>query len=382
MRTLRLYAFYFLAWTVVGAVYLAQSVARQLYQGSPHPWQNADFWATTVYLSAILTPAVVALGRRWPMEKQSWSRRLALHLVLSLCYALGLVMLGTIVYQFRDHYFPPQIHLRFVDELTLQLIYNFHNGVIGYWVIFSIQSAFRNYARFQERAQEALRLDLRASQLETQITQARLNALKAQLHPHFLFNTLNAIAVLVRQQQGQLAEETLARFSDLLRAVLSDIELQEVPLARELEYARLYLSIEQLRFSDRLQININADAELLDAMVPHMTLQPIVENAVRHGIEARAESGMVQISAIKIDHFLYLEVADNGPGFQPADLDKSNGIGLRNTRARLKQLYGDSGELLTSTRPEGGALVIVKLPFKIEASAEPNTFAKGVSLAN
>ena len=133
---------------------------------------------------------------------------------------------------------------------------------MAYWVVLSIQTAFRNYARFQERAQAALRSELRASQLETQVAQARLSALKAQLQPHFLFNTLNAIVVLVRQQKGQQAEETLARFSDLLRAVLADMDAQEVTLARELEYLKLYLSIEQLRFSDRLHVDIDVDPEL------------------------------------------------------------------------------------------------------------------------
>ena len=136
---------------------------------------------------------------------------------------------------------------------------------MAYWVVLSIQTAFRNYARFQERAQAVLRSDLRASQLETQVAQARLGALKAQLQPHFLFNTLNAIVVLVRQQKGQQAEETLARFSDLLRAVLADMDAQEVTLARELEYLQLYLSIEQLRFSDRLRVDIDVDPDLLDA---------------------------------------------------------------------------------------------------------------------
>lgn len=367
MRTLRLYTFYFIAWTIVGVVYLAQSVARQLYQGSPNPWQNVDFWITTVYVSAVLTPAVVALGRRWPMERQQWPSRLGLHFIFSMCYAVTLVVLGTIVYQVRDRYFPVPIHFSFREELTLQLIYNLHNGVIGYWVIFSIQSAFRNYARFQERAQEALRLDLRASQLETQVTQAKLSALKAQLQPHFLFNTLNAIAVLVRQQQGHLAEETLARFSDLLRAVLNDIELQEIPLARELEYARLYLSIEQLRFSDRLHVLVYIETELQDAMVPHMILQPIVENAIRHGIESHLGNGVIRISAIKLDELLYLTVEDNGPGFQTNNQKERTGIGLYNTRARLKQLYGEAADILTSSRLEGGAMVTVKLPFKSEA---------------
>ena len=135
------------------------------------------------------------------------------------------------------------------------------------------------------------------------MAQARLGALKAQLQPHFLFNTLNAIVVLVRQQKGQQAEETLARFSDLLRAVLADMDAQEVTLARELEYLKLYLSIEQLRFSDRLHVDIDVDPELLDAAVPHMGLQPIVENAIRHGIGPRATPGVIGIRAERVGRF-------------------------------------------------------------------------------
>ena len=188
------------------------------------------------------------------------------------------------------------------------------------------------------------------------MAQARLSALKAQLQPHFLFNTLNAIVVLVRQQKGQQAEETLARFSDLLRAVLADMDAQEVTLARELEYLRLYLSIEQLRFSDRLRVDIDVDPELLDAAVPHMALQPIVENAIRHGIGARASSGLIEIRAQRIvDHqgdHLHVSVRDDGPGFREKCTSGGLGLGLANTRARLKQLYGAEAELTTES-PRG-----------------------------
>jgi two-component system, LytTR family, sensor kinase len=237
--------------------------------------------------------------------------------------------------------------------------------------VLSIQTAFRNYERFQERARAALRSELRASQLETQVAQARLSALKAQLQPHFLFNTLNAIVVLVRQQKGQQAEETLARFSDLLRAVLADMEAQEVTLARELEYLKLYLSIEELRFSDRLHFAIKVDPELLDAAVPHMGLQPLVENAVRHGIGTRTSAGIIEIDARRVvgplgDH-LHVSVRDDGPGFSAAGAHGVNsgmGLGLANTRARLKQLYGENAELRTESHADGGAVVTLVLPFR------------------
>jgi LytS/YehU family sensor histidine kinase len=185
------------------------------------------------------------------------------------------------------------------------------------------------------------------------------------LQPHFLFNTLNAIVVLVRQQKGQQAEETLARFSDLLRAVLADMDAQEVTLARELEYLKLYLSIEQLRFSDRLRVDFDVDPDLMDAAVPHMALQPIVENSIRHGVGQRATSGVIGIRARRIGDALHVTVEDNGPGFSAQGASGGLKLGLANTRARLKQLYGDASELRTESGAAGGALVTMILPFHL-----------------
>ena len=250
-----------------------------------------------------------------------------------------------------NEFWPILPAVTFKSEITLLFIFGFHTGVVAYWVVLSIQTAFRNYARFQERAQAALRADLRASQLETQVAQARLGALKAQLQPHFLFNTLNAIVVLVRQQKGQQAEETLARFSDLLRAVLADMDAQEVTLARELEYLKLYLSIEQLRFSDRLRVDIDVDPELLDAAVPHMGLQPIVENAIRHGVGRARAPGVIAIRAARAGDALHVTVRDDGPGFMTRRERRAWGSGSRNTRARLDNSTATRAELRTGTAP-------------------------------
>jgi len=186
-----------------------------------------------------------------------------------------------------------------------------------------------------------------------------------QLQPHFLFNTLNAIVVLVRQQKGPQAEEMLARLSDLLRSVLDDVESHQVALSRELEYVRLYLSIEQVRFRDRLSVEISADPELLDAAVPHMGLQPIVENAVRHGIGRSASAGTIRISASRMNDVLKVEVRDDGPGLPAGNLSDGHGIGLVNTRARLHQLYGDSAQLTLENGANGGAVATMILPYQI-----------------
>jgi two-component system LytT family sensor kinase len=363
LRKTRPWVFYFLAWTLVGLIYFAQNVTRRFYWDDPNPWQDLRYWSVNIYLAALLTPLIVWAGRRWPLERQNLPRLIGLHLALSIAWELLRLSLEAAFHLTWNEFWPIQPAITFKSEITLLFIFGFHTGVVTYWVVLSIQTALRNYARFQERAQAALRLDLRASQLETQVAQARLGALKAQLQPHFLFNTLNAIVVLVRQQKGQQAEETLARFSDLLRAVLADMDAQEVTLARELEYLKLYLSIEQLRFSDRLRVEFDVDPELLDAAVPHMALQPIVENAIRHGVGQRATPGVIRIRAERMGDSLHVTVQDNGPGFAAAGVAGGLGLGLANTRARLKQLYGDESELRTGSAADGGAVVTMVLPF-------------------
>jgi sensor histidine kinase YesM len=355
------WVFYLLAWTLVGLVYFAQNVTRRFYWDDPHPWQDLRYWMANVYLSALITPVIVWAGRRWPLQRPL-AKVLALHLLFSLLWATSKLFLEAGFHLTWNELWPFQSSLTVSSELSLLFIFGFHNSVIAYWVVLSIQSAIRNHRLAQEREQAALRSDLRSAQLETQVVQAKLGALKAQLQPHFLFNTLNAIVVLVRQQKGQQAEETLGRFSDLLRAVLADMDAQEVTLARELEYLRLYLSIEELRFSDRLRVDIDAAPELLDAAVPHMALQPIVENAIRHGVGRRSSPGVILIRARRLGDSLQLVVQDDGPGFASAG-EPGMGMGLANTRARLRQLYGEGAELRTDAGEQGGARVTLLLPF-------------------
>ena len=227
------------------------------------------------------------------------------------------------------------------------------------------------YRWYQERTQQALDLKLGASELRTQLVSAQLSAMKLQLQPHFLFNTLNAIMVLVRQQNGRAAEEMLSHLSDLLRCVLEDVEAQEVPLRRELHYLKLYLSIEQVRFADRLRVEISADAAVQDAAVPQFALQPIVENAIRHGIGASGSAGKVAISARRVGDTLEIRVEDDGPGLaRESDStlksdSNEKGIGLTNTRARLEQLYGSAARLTLQNAEGGGAAVTVILPFHV-----------------
>ncbi len=242
------------------------------------------------------------------------------------------------------------------------MVFAFHQALIAYWFILVLHTAVRYHEKFQERAEAALRLELNASELRAQVTEAQLGALKMQLQPHFLFNTLNAIMGMVRTGEVQQAERALSRFSDLLRAVLDDMEAQEVTLERELTYLRLYLSIEQMRFSDRLVVRIEPDPDVLDAAVPHMALQPIAENAVRHGIGCRVAGGSIDVRASRVGGRLHITIRDTGEGAR-AGSPAGRGLGLSNLRARLKQLHGAEGELRIECTDTGAAVEVI-VPYR------------------
>jgi LytS/YehU family sensor histidine kinase len=280
--------------------------------------------------------------------------RAPLHLALSIAFSAVELALETVAFLQLGLLESVMKH-SFLIGFPVLLVAGFHENIITYWGVLGIQAGFRYYRGFQER-------ELHASELKAQLVRAQLNALKMQLQPHFLFNTLNAIMVLVRQQRGRQAEEMLARLSDLLRCVLEDVEAQQISLRRELEYLRLYLSIEQVRFHDRLGIEIQADDSALDAAVPHMGLQPIVENAVRHGIGRVAAAGTIRIFASRSNENLVIRVEDDGPGLGAADLAEVRGIGLANTRARLHQLYGDAANLKV-VNGERGVIATMTLPY-------------------
>lgn len=364
-RALRAYAIYFGVWTVLGLFFFSQALTQKLYFHDPTPWWHMlESWLIGVWVSALLTPGVMWLGLRFPIERGKRLRYIPLHLLGSLVFATSQLAIDSFVHV-RLGVLAFTLGTTFTAVFSTLVVIAFHGNVLTYWAMLGIQSAIRYYRRYQEREREALRLELHASELQSQLMRAQLSALKMQLQPHFLFNTLNAIMVLVRQQKGRQAEEMLARLSDLLRCVLEDVEAQEVPLRRELEYLQLYLSIEQVRFQDRLRVEISADPAILDAAVPQMGLQPIVENAVRHGIGRSSAAGKIHISAARVDGMLEVRVQDDGPGLPPDGAATGRGIGLANTRLRLHQLYGDAARLAVENGVHGGAVATMLVPYHV-----------------
>jgi signal transduction histidine kinase len=335
-------------------------VSRRVYWNEPFDWQNTlTIWLVGEYIWAIVALVVLWFGTRWPLERQVLGRRVALHLVLS-----GGVAAAQLAMEAAAYLYLGTLSARVAGSFWLAwpalLVAGFHGNVMSYWVILGMHTGYRYYRKLQYREAQALRLELHAAELRGQLVRAQMSALKMQLQPHFLFNTLNAIMVLVRQKRVVLAEEMLGRLADLLRCVLEEGEAQEVPLHRELEYVRLYLSIEQVRFEDRLRVTMAIDPIALDAAVPHMALQPIVENAVRHGIARTSRAGTIHISAVASDASVEIRVRDDGPGIR-AEGPEGWGIGLANTRTRLAQLYGGAASL-TIRDGSPGAIVTMVLP--------------------
>jgi signal transduction histidine kinase len=204
--------------------------------------------------------------------------------------------------------------------------------------------------------------EVASAQLQAQLADARLHVLTAQLQPHFLFNTLHAISALVHDDPKQ-ADRLLARLSDLLRHALRSGTKVETTLDEELTFLEKYVDIQEARFGDRLRVTFQVDHDVSDARVPRLLLQPLVENAIRHGIGGRSARGSVELTARQENGTLFLAVRDDGVGF-PADGSFREGIGLSTTRARLRQLYGDNHDFALSNRPGGGATVTLRIPYR------------------
>ncbi len=310
-----------------------------------------------------LAPVALWLAWRWPIERNNWARRFALHLLLGLGFTAAHIVVRMLLYEVRiSNTEVAEVSLRVFRILFLNNL--FDNTFNTYLPIVAFGHAVLHARRAKERA-------LRASRLETKLAEARLSMLKMQLQPHFLFNTLHAITALIRSN-APAAEEMLVRLSDLLRITLDQQARQEVPLKDEADFIGQYLAIEQVRFADRLTVEMQLAPETLDALVPNMVLQPLVENALRHGIGRQAAQGHILVAAHREGDVLCLRVQNDGPSLRPRAVKAGTGLGLANTRSRLQQLYGDQANFSLQDRSEGGADACVRIPFHTTEAAADN----------
>ncbi len=237
----------------------------------------------------------------------------------------------------------------------------FYDGLLSNFVLYAC--VLLGYRLIESRARIAAR-DLELAQLNELLARADLQALRSRIEPHFLFNALNAVAGLIREGRSDAAVDTIVQLSDFLRHTLSEVSRREVPLAEEMDYARRYLSIQQTRFAERLRLDIDVQEGLENVAVPHLILQPLVENAVKHGIAHRKEGGTIHLAASANEDGLNLRIANDGPSLPESRNEGSAGVGLDNVCGRLRALYGDAARFDIRNRSGGGVEVLMRIPLR------------------
>jgi signal transduction histidine kinase len=347
---------------------LAVLDAVQLYAGQGLEEFTVS-WTTALrrgfeshYTMAVLGLGVLWLARRFPFDRARAWQWLVLHLGFAFAYALAY----SVVYSALLHGQKSVKGDLFEFPKTFQklMVFYTYGNVAFYWLLLLAYQGWHYYQRYRER-------ERRATELEGQLARAQLEALRMQLHPHFLFNTLNTIAALIHEQP-EAADRTLTRLGELLRFSLDRTDTHEIPLRQEVGFLRRYLEIEQARFGDRLRVRIEVPAELEGALVPALVLQPIVENAIRYGVEQREGAARIAIRAARRADRLELTVCDNGPGLPSgANAFPCEGVGLSNTRSRLRHLYGDCQSLELRPAEGGGLEARLTLPFRAALDPVP-----------
>lgn len=342
----------FAAWTAVGLVSIPAAAGAIAQGGGEVPWQRlVAFTLASLWLWALYSPAIVGAAERWPLVGRT--RRLS-HLAHHLAFALLLTALEAALFALAPAGAagPRSFPSRFLSMLVIDLI--------SYGAVAAVGSAALLLRQLREE-------EARSSRLAAQLATSQLSALRAQLHPHFFFNTLNAIAELIHRDPDA-ADRMVARLGAFLRRSLDVSDAQEVSLEEELEALDAYLDVVRLRFGDRLSVSVEVDPAVLPAAVPPLVLQPLVENALKHGLEPLERPGRLEIAARRGGAGLVLEVRDDGVGLPERVRE---GIGVRNTRDRLRQLYGTEGTLALERRPGGGAVARVSLPLRGGGEALP-----------
>ena len=341
-------------WTLIGLSFACQFHISTSQAGLDVSWRQAITYALADwYVFAALSFPVIRLSRRYHFEAGTRGRSLAVHLAGSAVFSLAYMVLRAWVGTWQSE-------AGFVEAFRPLLVKTWHFNLLLYWVMVAVSSAFDYYRKYRDR-------EVQAIELENRLTQARLQALQMQLNPHFLFNSLHSISALMHIDIDA-ADRMIARLSELLRAALDSSDTQEVTLQRELDFLKRYLEIEKIRFGNRLDVKIDAASETLQAQVPNLIMQPLVENAIRHGIEPHSRPGQIELRAHREGDELTLEVQDNGDGLT-GNGPAAEGVGLSNTRARLKTLYGDAHEFEMGSTPRGGLLVRMMIPFRTEKTA-------------
>jgi two-component sensor histidine kinase len=335
---------------------LRQNLRRVMYGWDGLVW----------YLWLAAAPAMMLLIRRYPLSRG--------HVLANLArLALGSIAIYIVVANLR-YALRVGPYLWLPDPSGLPLDWPTYRRTemallpidfLTYCGFFAVSFAIDSYFKHRQRAEEVRQLQLEAVRLQSELTQSQLATLRGQLHPHFLFNAFNAVSTLVRQQKNEAAVNMITQLGSMLRLTMQNIDRQELTLDQELDFVASYLEVERVRFSDKLQTEIEIEPAARRCIVPNLLLQPLVENAIKHGISRRVTAGCVRVTAAQRGSRLHLQVIDDGPGEGADDRPRpASGIGLRNTRSRLRHVYGDDFRLEILRRAEGGTLVRLDLPWR------------------
>ena len=350
-------------WAFLGVIYAGPIYMEVRAERMGHAAWRVFAWGILMWVAwAPLTPAMTWLARRYSLTDGAWKKNLPVHLLgfilLSMVHSAVATWITLSIDPFDGMGESPRT---FWPRFLSRMLGSFGSDLLVYGAVIGICYALDYYRKYRER-------EFLATRLEAQLAQAQLDSLRMQLHPHFLFNTLNSIVGLVRDNKNQAAVSMLVGLSDLLRHTLEHSSRQEVELREELSFIKLYLSIQEMRFSDRMRIEFDIDPQTAKALVPNLILQPLTENALRHGIARTVASGVVGITSTIEDGHLRLMVYDNGAGL-PDDwqMKGSAGIGLANTVARLQQLYDDKQQFDIRNRDGGGVEVLIMMPLRISS---------------
>jgi two-component system LytT family sensor kinase len=349
-----------LSWSTLAVLAMLQLASGYAYRGQlAKEWLNLLFQIPRWLLWAPLTPLIFATVRRYPIRRGSLARSLPAHAVVALCCMAFAETLSTFPFILIEEAQrgPSANRPGFLVLTYLAVAGRLLTGFIAYSAVVSIATMRESQRRLRER-------ETRAAKLEADLAQAQVQAIKMQVQPHFLFNTLHAINVLIRQDPAT-ATRMVTQLGDLLRHTLSRATVTEVPLRSELEILTLYFDIERVRFRDRLSIAFDTPPETLDALVPDLVLQPLAENAIKHGISQAMEAGTITVRSRKSGDRLVLEIHDTGAG--PPIAGSSERIGLTTVRARLERLYGAAHSLTIERGDQGGCIARIRLPFRTDA---------------
>ena len=317
------------------------------------PWRWMAFQAGEWIILGALTPLVFAFAVRFPLRGERVGRHVVLHTLGALVLCVGWASAGVGLRAVLGM-LPTDVPLR--QHAASWLLISLPWSVLLYFAVLGCVYAFAYALEAKER--EAV-----TARLAAQVAEARLDALRMQLHPHFLFNSLNAVAVLVRDGRTTDAARVVEQLSEMLRELLGEQNTREVQLAREIDFVRKYLAIEEVRFSDRLAVRWNLAPEALDALVPSFLLQPLVENALRHGVAARSDPSTIEVEALIQDGELRLAVINDAPDAAARERTRGRGLGLASTRERLATLFGERAAL-SLTESDGRVRAEVRMPYR------------------